>query len=203
MNRKTCAFRNGVADGEDVGEIEKRRDALRVEVESESDDIDVSGSFTVPKYRALDSISTSKDTQFRSRNSAACITEIVSNTLESAFTILTSVIMSMQGDNDLLSLGNVRVKVFDLIDNAVSKSLLSGRRLSYLISKTVRSRDFDRCRKVLAISSQRGRHRQNVVSTYKDDALLLATVTERASRPGKPCLLDRFADLDGVRRLRL
>lgn len=43
---------------------------------------------------------------------------------DSSAVILTSVIMSMQGNNDLFSLRNVLVKVFDLVVAGVSASYL-------------------------------------------------------------------------------
>lgn len=73
MNGKTGAFCDGIADGEDVGKVKEGGDSLRVEVESERDDVHVSGTFSVTKYRSLYSVSTGENTQFRGRDSTACV----------------------------------------------------------------------------------------------------------------------------------
>jgi hypothetical protein len=44
-------------------------------VEGESDDIDVSGTFSIAEYSPLDSVCSAQDSKFCSRDSTACLYE--------------------------------------------------------------------------------------------------------------------------------
>jgi hypothetical protein len=57
VDRKTGALGHGVDDREHVAKVEIGLDTLRVEVEGESDEVDVSSSFTVAKDGAFYAVS--------------------------------------------------------------------------------------------------------------------------------------------------
>jgi hypothetical protein len=58
MDGKSGAFRNGVDDGEHVGEVEMGLESKGVEVEGEGNEIDISGSFSVSEDCSFYSVRT-------------------------------------------------------------------------------------------------------------------------------------------------
>lgn len=72
MNGQASTFRHRIHDREHVGKVELRGDTLRVQVEREGDDVNVSGTFTVTEDGTLDSVGTSEHTEFSGGNGTSC-----------------------------------------------------------------------------------------------------------------------------------
>jgi hypothetical protein len=116
------AFGDGIGDGLEVGEIDVGGDALGVEVEGEGDKVDVAGSLAVSEEAALDSVSSSEETELGGGDSGSYVrgkrgeeeVDVSQAKRKNTSWELTSVVVRMQRDDDLLSFGDVRRKVLDL-----------------------------------------------------------------------------------------
>jgi hypothetical protein len=75
VDGETGTFGDGIRDGEDIAEIQFRSDPLGIQVQSQSHEINVPRSFSVPEHSSFDSIGSCKDTQLGSRNGASWITK--------------------------------------------------------------------------------------------------------------------------------
>jgi len=72
VDGKSVALGDGVDDRDEIGEIDSRGDSLGVEVESESDKVDVSGSLSVSEDTSLDSVTSSEESELSGGNSSSC-----------------------------------------------------------------------------------------------------------------------------------
>ena len=96
MHRDVVTFRNGIDDILQVGEVEFGGDTLGVEVEGHRDQVDVSSSLSARKETSFHSISSCHETQLGRGDSSS------------------SVVVSVKGDDDAISVFDVSTKVFDL-----------------------------------------------------------------------------------------
>ena len=127
VNGEPGTLGHGIGDGEDVGKVELWGDSLRVEVEGEGDEVDVSSTFTVSENGPFDSVSSGENTEFGSSDGASYVTSrgdvLVSPSsvlrLVVADKRLTSIVMGMQTDDALFSLSDVGTEVLYLIGETV------------------------------------------------------------------------------------
>jgi hypothetical protein len=100
--RSTRVNGNVGASGDDfdaffeVGEVQLGADTLSVHVESEGDEVDVSGTFTVSEEATLYSVGTGHKSKFGSGDTGS------------------SVVVGVEGNDDVFSLLDVSAEVFDL-----------------------------------------------------------------------------------------
>jgi hypothetical protein len=71
VNGEIVALGDNFNDGLDVAEVDFWVDTLCIEVESEVDEVDVSGAFAVTEEAALDTVGTAEDPEFRRGNTGA------------------------------------------------------------------------------------------------------------------------------------
>lgn len=93
----------------DVGEVDIGVDALGVEVERKSDEVDIAGAFAVAEEAAFDAVSAGHLGELSGRNGAA------------------TVVVRVQGDADFLALRDVPSEVLDLIGVDIRGSHFDGR----------------------------------------------------------------------------
>ncbi len=115
MYRKTGALDHGIDDGEHIGKIEVRYNALRVEVHSKGDEVDIACPLAITENCAFYAVCASQHAQFSRSYSTSCFE---SAKPDSAKHVLTSVIMRMQTDYALFPLANHPAKPLNLDPSA-------------------------------------------------------------------------------------
>ena len=110
VHRQLRAFLDGARNAVDVGKIELRVDALRVEIEREGDKIDVAGAFAVSEETALDALGTGHHRQFGGGDGAA------------------AVVVRMHADDHAVTARDVAVHPLDLVGVNVGRCHLHRRR---------------------------------------------------------------------------
>ncbi|CAM2190320.1 hypothetical protein BC2230_70408 [Burkholderia cepacia] len=101
MHRNLVAAFDDAAHRVDVGEIEARIDALRVEVQRERDEIDVAGTLAVAEQATLDAVGAREQRKFGRRDRRA------------------AVVVRMHGQHDAVAIREVAVHPFDLVGEHV------------------------------------------------------------------------------------
>ncbi len=110
MNRQLVAILDGLLDLVNVAEVEVRRDALRVEVEREVDDVDVAGPLAVAEEAALHAIGTCHHRKLGCGRPRA------------------TVVVRMHREDDRLAPGHVAAQPLDLVGEAIGREVLHRRR---------------------------------------------------------------------------
>ena len=73
MDRQLVAVLHRARDFVDVGEVEPRMDALRVEIERERHEVDVAGALAIAEQTALDAVGAGHQPELRCRHAGAAI----------------------------------------------------------------------------------------------------------------------------------
>ena len=114
MDGQIGAARDHVDGCLQIVEVQPGVDALRVQVERQSDEVNVPGALSVAKKRPFDAICSCEQAQFARGHSCTC-KYWLSGTCGFVYkTMLTSIVMSMQTHNDVFSVLEVTTEVLDL-----------------------------------------------------------------------------------------
>ena len=110
MHRQRRAVLGGADDGADVGEIELRIDALRVQVHRQRDEAHVAGALAIAEQAAFDAIRARHHRELRRGDAGAAI------------------VVRMHGHDDAVAPAQVAVHPFDLVGVDVRRRDLDRRR---------------------------------------------------------------------------
>ena len=110
MDRQLIAGLRAAGHLIDVGEIEPRVDALRIQVKREAHQIDIAGALAIAKQRALDALRPCHDGKLRGRDRSAAI------------------IMGMHADDLAIPPGDITAKPLDLVGINIRRRHLHRRR---------------------------------------------------------------------------
>jgi hypothetical protein len=97
-----------LADLVDVGEVEVRVDAVRVEVQGDDDDVEVAGAFAVAEERALDAVGAGEQGEFGGGDAGA------------------AVVVRVQGNDRAVAARQVRAHPLDLVGVDVGRGVFDG-----------------------------------------------------------------------------
>ena len=110
VHRQLRAFLDRACDAVDIRKIEPRIDALRVEVQGERDQIDVSGALAVAEQAALDPFGAGHEREFGGGDGAA------------------AVVMRVHAEDHAVAAGEMAMHPFNLVGVDVWRRYLDGRR---------------------------------------------------------------------------
>ncbi len=109
VDGNVVAIDDGVDDLVDVREIEPRIDALRVEVEAQSHQVDIAGALAIAEQAALDPVRARHQAELGGGDAGA------------------AVVMRMERDDDAVALADVAAEPFDLVGIDIGRRRLDRR----------------------------------------------------------------------------
>ena len=110
VDRQLRAVLVAAGDGVDVGKVELRIDALRIKIERQRDEVDVTGTFAVAKEAALDPVATGHQAQFGRGHGG------------------TAIVVRVQADQATVTAGQMAMHPLDLVGINVGRGHFDGGR---------------------------------------------------------------------------